>query len=342
MNLEELRVDVYGRVQGVGFRQFVKKQADKLSIKGSVRNTSDGRVVIVAQAPRKLLQDFLAKVQNGPFFAKVTEVSYAWKKPTSFFEDFVISVDRGFISDQASSFTNLGKQLLHGQEAVPRHVCIIPDGNRRWAKSKGLKPWEGHRAASSSERIITLLEEAKSLGISYLTFWAFSTENWQRDKKEVEELFSVFRQGLKNFKKEFVARKARFRHIGRRDRLPQDIVKQMDELELETRSFSDINIQICLDYGGRDELTRAVNRVLKNGKAEINEEELARELDTNGIPDPDLIIRTSGEQRLSGFMPFQSSYAEFYFTPVSFPEFGCAELREATREFGRRKRNFGT
>ncbi|MEK6824753.1 MAG: polyprenyl diphosphate synthase [Nanoarchaeota archaeon] len=224
---------------------------------------------------------------------------------------------------------------------VPLHVSIIPDGNRRWAKGRGLKPWEGHRFASSSERVLALLEEAKSLGISYITFWAFSTENWQRDKREIKELFSVLRHGLKKFKKEFIIHKARFRHIGRKDRLPKDIVRQMDELEEATRSFSDINIQICLDYGGRDELMRAVNRVLKSGKIEVSEEDLAFNLDTIGIPDPDLIIRTSGEQRLSGFMPFQSSYAEFYFTPIHFPEFGPDELREAVQEFGRRKRNFG-
>ncbi|HLC54632.1 MAG TPA: polyprenyl diphosphate synthase [Candidatus Nanoarchaeia archaeon] len=339
--MEELRIDVYGRVQGVGFRQFVKKQADAFSIKGHVRNAGDGRVAIVAQASRKQLELFLARVQGGPFLAKVTEVSYAWKKPVRRFDDFVISTDGGFIRDQAHSFANLGKHLLHGQDAIPHHVCVIPDGNRRWAKDKGLKPWEGHRFASSSERVLALLEEAKSLGVSHLTFWAFSTENWQRDKREVNELFSLLGRGLKKFKKEFIVHKARFRHIGRKDRLPEDILKQMDELEEATHLFSEINISICLDYGGRDEITRAVNRVLKRGKVEISEEELARELDTTGIPDPDLIIRTSGEQRLSGFMPFQSSYAELYFIPVHFPEFGPDELREAVQEFGRRKRNFG-
>lgn len=231
----------------------------------------------------------------------------------------------------------MGKQVI----AKPKHICIIPDGNRRWAKAHGLKPWEGHRVATSSERVVSLLEEAIRLGVPYLTFWAFSTENWQRDKKEIQMLFDLFREGFRLFKKEFVKNQARFLHIGRKDRIPTDIVEQMRELEELTKNFKRINVQICLDYGGRDELLRAVNVLLKKGKKEIKEEDLVSALDTSSIPDPDLIIRTSGERRLSGFMSFQSAYAELYFPLVSFPEFGPSELRLAVKEFGRRKRNFG-
>jgi undecaprenyl diphosphate synthase len=171
--------------------------------------------------------------------------------------------------------------------------------------------------------------------------WAFSTENWKRDKGEVDALFSLLRESFKDFKREFVKRKIRFRHIGRRDRLPKDIVSDLETLEKETQSFNQTHVQICLDYGGRDELVRAFNALLKEGKKKIDENDVAKVLDTHGIPDPDFIIRTSGEQRLSGFMPFQAAYAEFYFAPMHFPDFGPAELRVALDEFGRRKRNFG-
>jgi undecaprenyl diphosphate synthase len=231
----------------------------------------------------------------------------------------------------------MGKQIAQ----KPVHVCIIPDGNRRWAKAQKLRPWQGHKVAASSEHILALLDECIAQGVSYVTLWAFSTENWKRDKPEVDALFSLLRESFRDFKSEFIKRKIRFRHIGRKDRLPKEIVSDLESLEKETKSFSRYYVQICLDYGGRDELVRAFNVLLKEGKKDINEDDIESVLDTHGIPDPDLIIRTSGEQRLSGFMPFQSAYAEFYFAPMHFPDFGPAELRAAFEEFGRRKRNFG-
>ncbi len=231
----------------------------------------------------------------------------------------------------------MAKEIIY----KPVHVCIIPDGNRRWAKAQKLKPWQGHKVAASSEHILSLLDECIAQGVLYVTLWAFSTENWKRDKDEVDALFSLLRESFKDFKKEFAKRKIRFKHIGRKDRLPKDILRDLAALEGETQSFDQTHVQICLDYGGRDELVRAFNALLKKGKNKIDEKDIENVLDTRGIPDPDFIIRTSGEQRLSGFMPFQSAYAEFYFSPVHFPDFGPAELRKALEEFGRRKRNFG-
>ncbi len=221
------------------------------------------------------------------------------------------------------------------------HVVIIPDGNRRWAKGRGLKPWEGHRAAGSEEHMRSLLEEAQKLGITHLTFWGFSTENWERDKKEIEEVFSLIYDVLCIFEEELVKRKIRFRHIGRKDRLPKKIVRKIGDLENTTRGFGEHNVQLCLDYGGRDEIVRAVGKIIQSGKKEVSEQDIIDSLDTKDIPDPGLIIRTSGEHRTSGFMPFQSSYAELYFAPMHFPDFKSEDLRKAVLDFMKRKRNFG-
>jgi len=250
-------------------------------------------------------------------------------------------LDKGFIEDQAMSFTNLGRNLLDTQKAVPRHICIIPDGNRRWAKERKLNIIEGHKASSSEQFIMALVNEGRRLGVKYLTFWGFSTENWNRDKKEVDDVLNLVLKVIKKFRGKFIEDKVRFRHLGRKDRLPKSLVFEIEKLEKDTLEFNDYNVQLCLDYGGRDELTRAVNKMISNGVKEVSEQELERYLDTEGIPDPDLIIRTSGEKRTSGFMPFQSSYAELYFTDVKFPDFGPEELRKAVEEFSRRKRNFG-
>ena len=152
--MKELKLDIFGRVQGVGFRQFVKKMADTLGVAGIVQNLPDGRVSVIAQGPRASLVSFLEQVQKGSFFSKVLGMNYLWRDTPQNYPDFVIAVDKPFISDQKASFTNLGKNLLQLQKAVPRHIAIIPDGNRRWAKDKGLDPWEGHRIAGSKEHFI--------------------------------------------------------------------------------------------------------------------------------------------------------------------------------------------
>jgi len=224
---------------------------------------------------------------------------------------------------------------------IPVHLCIIPDGNRRWAKSKGLIASAGHKRAGSYEHIKDLFDAARNLGVKYLSFWGFSTENWKRDKKEIDAIFELVSKAVKEWRKEAVENKIRFRHIGRKDRLPKDLIEEIDKLEKETKDYRDFNVQICLDYGGRDEIVRAVNKALRFGLKEIDENKFSELLDTNSIPEPDLIIRTSGEKRTSGFMPFQSAYSELYFSDVHFPDFDACELENAISEFGKRKRNFG-
>ncbi|MEK6899256.1 MAG: polyprenyl diphosphate synthase [Nanoarchaeota archaeon] len=336
----ELKIDIFGRVQGVGFRQFVKKVADSFGIGGFVRNRQDGSVFVVAQGSRKELQKFLVEVQKGPLFSKISGFSYAWRKKSNSYNEFLIAVDSGFIKDQKSSFTNLGRFFLQ-RKNLPLHVAIIPDGNRRWAKEKGFLSSKGHEKAIEEDNLMALFKEARELGVKYVSLWGFSTENWKRDKEEVDYLFDLFRKNIEQIKVSFMKEKIRFRHLGRKDRLPRDIISSVEELERETRDFSDFNVQFCLDYGGRDELARAINKMLKSGIGEIDESKISSFLDTDEIPDPDLIIRTSGEQRTSGFMPFQGAYAELYFSELYFPDFGPTQLKEAVEEFVRRKRNFG-
>lgn len=340
--MKELKVEIFGRVQGVGFRQFVKKQADFFGLKGFVRNREDGSVIVVAQGEREGLNDFLLSIQNGPLLSKVSGVSYCWRENTGYYEGFAINVDnKSFIADQKKSFTNLGKALFGLGNSVPKHVAIIPDGNRRWAKERGLIATDGHRVGLMDEHILPLFDKSKELGIDYVTLWFFSTENWNRSKEEVSFLFNLFLELLDGLKKNLNERNIRFRHVGRNDRLPKEVVDGLKELEVSTAGNTGLNLQICMDYGGRDEITRAVNKMLKLGVSEVNENDFVKYLDTTGIPDPELIIRTSGEKRMSGFMPFQSAYSEFYFSDVYFPEFGPEQLKAAVDEYSRRKRNFG-
>ncbi len=338
---KELAIEVVGRVQGVTFRRFVKAQAEKIGLVGYVRNQPDGSVFIVAQGMREQLDELLELVQKGPMFAHVDGVSYFWREISTDYTGFEIKTDKGLIGDQTSSLKNLGKKLLGVKAKVPQHIAIIPDGNRRWAVSNGLAKTEGHRKPAARDNLYSLFTVAKELGVRYLTFWAFSTENWKRPGKEVKVLFDILEGLCDQLQDDAVKNKIKFRHLGRKDRLPKHIVKKLTALEESTKDYSDFYVQLCLDYGGRDEIARAVNKMLKEGVQEVHEEDIARYLDSADIPDPDLIIRTSGEQRTSGFMPYQSTYAELYFCDKHFPDFSPDDLRDAVKTFGTRKRRFG-
>lgn len=339
--MQEIKIEIFGRVQGVRFRQFVKDKADALGLKGYVTNRHDGSVLIIAQGEKEKINELISDVQKGSLLAKVDGVSYFFRNKTKDFGSFEIATDKGFIMDQKSSFVNLGKRVLHIGNKIPLHVSIIPDGNRRWAKQQGLPELEGHKKSGAYENLKSLLNEAKKLGVKYFTLWVFSTENWSRSKKEVDFLFELICVLLAKIEGDLVIDKIRFRHLGRKDRIPKKLVAIIEKLEERTKDFDDFNLQTCLDYGGRDEIVRAVNKVLKSGVSEVKDGDFENYLDSAGIPDPDLIIRTSGENRISGFMPFQSAYSEFYFVDVPFPDFGPAQLKEAVEEFSKRRRRFG-
>ena len=224
---------------------------------------------------------------------------------------------------------------------LPRHVAIIMDGNGRWAKERGFSRNEGHKEGTEVVKKIT--NYAEKLGIEYLTVYAFSTENWKRPQDEVDGLMNLLRRYLKNHIKDTKRNNAKFRVIGDRIGLPQDIQNQIEELEGLTKDKTGICINIAINYGGRDEIIRACRRMIEAGVEQnaLNEELFESFLDTNGIPDPDLMIRTSGEMRTSNYLPWQLAYSEFYFTPCLWPDFTTKEFDKALEEYSNRKRRFG-
>lgn len=222
---------------------------------------------------------------------------------------------------------------------IPAHVGFIMDGNRRWAKEHRMVVALGHERGG--ERIERIVEYAAKKGVKVVTFWAFSTENWNRGKLEIEILFRIFRNFLKS---EMVARLIRngvkLQIIGEYKAFPNDIVTGLEKLLTDSRDNTRITAIIALNYGGRAEIIRAVNALLKV-KEEIDEQTFSHYLYTAGQPDPDLIIRTGGEQRLSGFLPWQGVYSELYFTDVYWPDFDEKEFDKALEVYAGRERRFG-
>jgi len=228
----------------------------------------------------------------------------------------------------------------------PKHIAIIPDGNRRWARKQNLPVFEGHRFAAE-KTLPKLIKKLQGLGIKYSTFWALSTENLiKRTKDEIKALMRLLRYFLKNKTGELHRQGIKIRIIGNREGLPFDIQEQIRKTEELTKNNQGMTIIFAINYGGRDEIIRAVDKWRKNSKFQIpnsklKKEDLEKFLDTAGIPDPDLIIRTGGEKRLSGFMLWQSEYSELYFSDVFFPDFSEKELEKAIKDFALRKRRFG-
>ena len=228
---------------------------------------------------------------------------------------------------------------------VPQHVAIILDGNGRWAKAKGMPRNYGH--AQGSKNVERICEEAWRMGIKYLTVYAFSTENWNRPKDEVDALMKLLRNYMKTCLKTAAKNDMKVRVIGDIEPLDEDIKKRISELEAATVDNGGLNFTIALNYGSRDEMTRAAKRMAQDCAAgklapeTIDESVFESYLDTHGIPDPDLLIRTSGEQRLSNYLLWQLAYSEFYFTDVPWPDFTKDELVKAVEEYNHRHRRFG-
>ena len=221
-------------------------------------------------------------------------------------------------------------------DILPDHVVVIPDGNRRYAKEHNLPSILGHK--KGYERANELITEAKKLGIPYLTLWAFSTENWNRAEEEVKDLLALIEEGLKEIEKKMHREKGRFVHLGRKDRLGNNLVSLIEKLEQETKNYNDFCLSMAIDYGGEDEIRRAEAKVKAHLGGSVFDH-----LDTtrHSLPCPDLIIRTSGEHRTSGFMPLQSLYSEWYFEDLPFPLFDASAFRRALSEYEKRERRFG-
>lgn len=228
---------------------------------------------------------------------------------------------------------------------IPRHVAIILDGNGRWAKKRGLPRTMGHR--EGCKVVEQTVEDAARLGIGYLTVYAFSTENWKRSDDEVGTLMQLFRYYMKRLLKVAVKNNVRVLMIGERSRFAPDIIEGINRLENDTKDNTGMTFAIAVNYGSRDEISRAVRRMMEDCREgrlspeEVSEEKISAYLDTDKIPDPDLLIRTSGEQRISNFLLWQSAYTEFYFTDVLWPDFNKEELIKAIRQYNMRERRFG-
>lgn len=341
---KRLELHIVGRVQGVAFRGSAKLQAGKLGLTGYAKNLSDGSVEIIAEGKKEALLEFLQWNFSGPALANVEGLKFDWKPFEGSYTSFnVIRVKGNIIKDQLRAFTSLKNQLLHLPQGtkIPNHIALICDGNRRWAKQHGLPTMEGHR--KGSDKAVKIAEASREMGVKYLTLWMFSTENWNRDKNEVKYLMNLFRRSFNKFEKSFHEDKVRFTHLGRKDRLPEDILKVLNRMEAETKDYDQYYLNLALDYGGQDEILRAIKRGSESGMdmANLSARQFDSLLDTSYLPVPDLIIRTSGEQRLSGLMSWQSAYAEYYFTSVSLPDFDRQELLAAILEYSYRNRRYG-
>lgn len=232
-----------------------------------------------------------------------------------------------------------------GGDAGPRHVAIIMDGNGRWAKARGLPRGAGHERGVEALR--RTVEAAGDLGIEYLTVFSFSTENWRRPAGEVNTLFGLLRAYVRRDLERLKRDGVRVRVVGTRENLPDDLLELVDRAEQETRHNTKFHLTVAFNYGGREELVRTTQALAEEVAAgrllphQITEKHLEARLDTYELPDPDLLIRTSGERRLSNFLLWQCAYAELVFTDVLWPDFGAEALRDAVEEYARRERRYG-
>ena len=241
--------------------------------------------------------------------------------------------------------TDLVERYGLDPDAMPRHIAVVMDGNGRWARKRGLPRIEGHRRAVKAVR--QTVETCGDLGIEYLTLYAFSIENWSRPKREVDALMRLLRRFIREETPKLMKNGVRFRAIGREKPLPPEVLRDMRQLERTTAANDRMTVVLAINYGARTEIADAAKALalkVKRGELsprQIDEAAFAGALYTQGIPDPDLLIRTSGEYRISNFLLWQASYAELWVTPVLWPDFRRKHLIEAIEEFGRRERRFG-
>lgn len=223
-------------------------------------------------------------------------------------------------------------------EILPEHIGIIMDGNGRWAKKRGLPRTAGHKQGAETFR--TISKECGRLGIKHATFYAFSTENWKRPKEEVDAIMRLFKQYLLEAKADITAAENnKLRFIGLKDGIPDDILTLMEEAEEDTKNNTGCDIALAVNYGGREEIVNAVNKLIADGKTKITEDDISQNIYT--VPDCDLIIRPSGEQRLSNFLLWQAAYSEFWYSDVMWPDFSVQDLYKALSDFENRNRRFG-
>ena len=242
-------------------------------------------------------------------------------------------------SDRVATASRPGAVPCHS--AIPRHIAIIMDGNGRWAAQRGLPRLAGHQHGTDNIRRITTA--AAEIGVEYLTLWAFSTDNWRRPRDEIEGILRILAGVIERETEELDRQGAQLRHIGSLEGLDMELQAAVMAAIERTRGNNRLILTLAFNYSGRQELLAAIKTIVASGvpSSAITEETLQRHLFTRDLPDPDLIIRTSGEYRISNFLLWQSAYSELFFTPTLWPDFGPEELFEAVREYGRRERRFG-
>ena len=224
------------------------------------------------------------------------------------------------------------------EKNIPNHIAIIMDGNGRWAKKRGLARSFGHMEGEKTLR--KALEYLTEIGVKYLTVYAFSTENWNRPQDEVSTLMKLFLKYIKSERKNMMKNRIRFFVSGRKNNVPEKLQKEIEKLEEETKNNDKITLNIAFNYGSRAEIVDAVNKIIKDGKENITEEDFSKYL-YNDFPDPDLVIRTSGEMRVSNFLLWQIAYSEFYITDTLWPDFDEKEIDKAIESYNQRERRFG-
>ncbi len=222
---------------------------------------------------------------------------------------------------------------------LPSHIAIIMDGNGRWATKRGLPRNSGHReGVRAIERTINA---CLKYGIKYCTFFAFSTENWKRSKEEIDGIFELLREYLKKNDNTFVEKEVKISYLGVIDPFPEDLKKALLDIMEKTKSFDKLEVNFAINYGGRDDIVRAVNKLLQSGYNKITESDILNALDTKNIPEPDFVIRTSGEMRISNFLLYQMAYSELYFPKVLWPDFNEKHFLKALKVYQKRNRRFG-
>ncbi len=222
---------------------------------------------------------------------------------------------------------------------LPRHIAIIMDGNGRWAKKRFLPRTAGHKVGLDT--FVDTVDACSDMGIEYLTVYAFSSENWNREQSEVSALMELMSVGITKYEPEMVRKNIRLKLLGDIDRFEDKYRDALRSVESRLQSNTGMTLCICLSYGGRQELVYAVNRLLAEGKTEVTADDISANLYSSGVPDPDLVIRTSGEYRISNFLLWQSAYSEYYFTDTLWPDFDKSELEKALESYSKRERRYG-
>ena len=337
--MKTIRVAFRGRVQGVFMRKYVKRCADRAGVVGTAENKKSGEVEVFACGTEDALNAFIEECKKGSLLAHIESVKvYVTHEDLSDAKGFtIIRSSTSVIGDKCAAFLTWFQTRVLQRNAfsvLPQHVVIIPDGNRRFAKRFGWLPFAGH--SRGSDRMVELVEVLFALDIPYVTAWGFSTENWKREKAEVDALMNIFLTSLYGYEKWCVKYDIRFYHFGRTDRIPIELREALAQLEEKTKSYSTYHLAFAIDYGGEDEVVRATEKMIRAGDTS-----LLPYLDSKQFPDVDLVIRTGGEQRTSGMMPLSTMYAEYIFSPLYFPQFTVGELYKALKVFERRKRRFG-